>query len=373
MKTRSLSFSLCSFLVSSSLLLAQQAPGPILIDATVPAPAPETGFLRMGGVSSAGHWLAVDSRSLTLDGKPWLPVMGEFHYSRFPQKYWREELLKMKAGGVQVVSTYIFWIHHEEIEGQFDWTGQRDLRRFVQLCAEIGLNVYLRIGPWDHGEVRNGGFPDWLLEKKIPLRRNDPEYLKYVGRFYDEIGTQVKGLMWQDGGPILGVQIENEYDEKGPGAGADHLAKLKQLAIDAGINPPLFSVTGWPGHDYPVHDFIPVSGAYPDNFWTELKTDSPPDAVYLFTLDRALVNLGAMALDDPKGRIDFRHYPKFAAEQGGGMESSYHRRPWIKPDDIAALTLTGLGSGVNLYGYYMFQGGANPSGKATTLQESLAT
>ena len=174
-------------------LLAQQLSLPFLIDATAPAPAPETGFLKMGGVSSTGHRLSVDSRSLSLDGKPWLPVMGEFHFTRYPEKYWQEELLKMKAGGVQVVATYIFWIHHEEIEGQFDWTGQRDLRHFVELCRQNGLYVYLRIGPWDHGEVRNGGFPDWLLKKKIALRRNDPEYLKYASRFYGQIGSPSQG------------------------------------------------------------------------------------------------------------------------------------------------------------------------------------
>jgi hypothetical protein len=357
----------------SSALPAQQVPSPFLIDATAPAPVPETGFLHMGGVSPSGERLAIDSRSLTLNGKPWLPVMGEFHYSRFPEKYWREELLKMKAGGVQVVSAYIFWIHHEEIEGQFDWTGQRDLRHFVELCKENGLYVYLRIGPWDHGEARNGGFPDWLVNKKIPLRRNDPEYLKYVGRFYGQIGAQIKGLLWQQGGPIIGVQIENEYGETGPGAGAGHLVELKRMAIAAGINPPLFSVTGWPGHDYPVHEVIPVSGAYPDDFWTTLTTDSPPNVAYLFSTDRARGDLGAMTLGDPAGKIDLSHYPFFAAEQGGGMEPSYHRRPLMQPDDIAALTLTGLGSGVNLYGYYMFHGGANPAGKLSTMQESIAT
>ncbi len=353
--------------------LAQQVPAPYLIDASLPGPAPETGFLHMGGVSPSGHRLAVNSQSLTLDGKPWLPVMGEFHYSRYPEKYWREELLKMKAGGVQVVATYIFWIHHEEIEGQFDWTGQRDLRHFVELCRENGLYVYVRIGPWDHGEVRHGGFPDWLVNKKIPLRRNEPEYLQYVSRLYGQIGSQVKGLLWQDGGPIIGVQIENEYGETGPGAGAEHLAELKRMAIAAGIDPPLFTVTGWPGHDYPIHEVIPVSGAYPDNFWTSPTTDAPPNPAYLFHTDRALGDMGAMALGDPAGKVDLRHYPYFAAEQGGGMETSYHRRPLLQPDDIAALTLTTLGSGVNMYGYYMFQGGANPTGKLTTLQESLAT
>ena len=295
-----------AFFGLSSVLSAQRISEPFLIDATAQAPAPESGFLQMGGLSPAGDRISVDSRSLSLDGKPWLPVMGEFHYSRYPEKYWQEELLKMKAGGVQVVATYIFWIHHEEVEGQFDWSGQRDLRRFVELCRENGLYVYLRIGPWDHGEVRNGGFPDWLLAKKIPLRRNDPEYLKYVGRFYGQIGSQIKGLFWQQGGPIIGVQIENEYGLTGPGAGAEHLAELKRMAIAAGIDPPLFSVTGWPGHDYPVHEVIPVSGGYPDNFWTSLQTDTPPSPLYLFSTDRKMSNMGDMALGDPAGKIDLQ-------------------------------------------------------------------
>ncbi len=364
---------LAVFLGLPAALSTQQISPTFLIDATAQASAPETGFLKMGGVSPAGRRISIDSRSLLLDGKPWLPVMGEFHFARYPEKYWQEELLKMKAGGVDVVSTYIFWIHHEEIENQFDWTGDRDLRHFVELCQQNGLYVYLRIGPWDHGEVRNGGFPDWLLKKKTALRRNDPEYLKYVSRFYGQIGSQVKGLLWQDGGPIVGVQIENEYGETGPGAGAEHLAELKRLAIAAGIDPPLFSVTGWPGHDYPVREVIPVSGEYPDDFWTSLTTASGPNVAYLFSTDRARSDQGAMALGDPAGKIDLRHYPFFAAEQGGGMETSYHRRPLMQPDDIAALTLTALGSGVNLYGYYMFHGGANPAGKLTTLQESIAT
>ncbi len=354
-------------------LQSQPAPGPFLIDASKPAPQPETGFLDMGGVSPNGHRLSVNSRYLILDGKPWLPVMGEFHFARYPEKYWREELLKMKAGGIQVVSTYIFWIHHEESEDQFDWSGQRDLRKFVELCRQNGLYVYLRIGPWDHGEARNGGLPDWLLKKKTPLRRNDPEYLRYVLRFDAQIGNQIKGLLWQDGGPILGVQLENEYGETGPGAGAEHISELKRMAIVAGINPPLFSVTGWPGHDYPAHEVIPFFGGYPDDFWTTLRTDSPPNMVYLFSTDRTPGDLGAMAPADVAGKFDIRHYPFFTAEQGGGMETSYHRRPLIDPDDISALTLTSLGSGVNLYGYYMFHGGANPAGKLTTLQESIAS
>ena len=373
MKSLRLTASLAAIFVLVPPVFAQAPAAPIQIDASAAVAPPETGYLHVGGVSPSGQSLQVNSRFLTLDGKPWLPVMGEFHFSRSPEKYWEEELLKMKAGGVQIVAAYVFWIHHEEVEGQFDWTGQRDLRRFVALCARHGLSVYLRIGPWDHGEARNGGFPDWLVARKIPLRRNDPEYLKYVARFYGQLGAQIKGQLWQQGGPILGVQIENEYGETGPGAGAEHLAQLKKLAVAAGIAPPLFSVTGWPNHDFPPQEFVPVFGGYPDDFWTGLRTDAPPNPVYLFHSGPEDVDLGAMDHAAHPDKVDLRRYPYFGAEEGGGMETSYHRRPLIQPEDIAALTLSNIGSGVNLHGYYMFHGGANPKGKLSTLQESQQT
>jgi hypothetical protein len=337
----------------------------VAIDAQQPIPAPETGYLHLGGISQAGHSISVNSRYLSRDGKPWLPVMGEFHFSRYPEAYWEEEILKMKAGGVQIVSTYIFWIHHEEIEGQFDWSGQRNLRHFVELCGKHGMLVFVRIGPWDHGEVRNGGFPDWLLGK-AKVRTNDPAYLAYVRRFYGEIGQQLQGLFWKDDGPIVGVQLENEYGEHGPNAGAAHISALKRLALENGIDAPLFTVTGWPSADFPAQEVIPVFGGYPDGFWFDSGVDAPPDEAYLFTLKRGTTDM-------PGDAAHSGHDPYFLAEAGGGMEMSYHRRPLIRPPDVAAMNVTHVGSGANLYGYYMFHGGANPPGKLTTLQESQAT
>ena len=176
---------------------------------------------RSGSEASlpAAMYLAANDRYLMMDGTPWFPLMGEFHYSRYPENQWEKELLKIKAAGIQVISTYVFWIHHEEVEGEFNWTGQRDLRRFIELCSKHGLYVWLRIGPFDHGEVRNGGFPDWLLEKTA-TRENNPVFLHYVRRFDAEIAKQVKGLFWKDGGPIIGIQLENEYSALGPGKGA---------------------------------------------------------------------------------------------------------------------------------------------------------
>ncbi len=342
-------------------------------DASQPVEAPENGYLYLGGRSTNGHELVINNRYLLLDGKPWLPVMGEFHFSRYPESAWETEILKMKAGGVRIVATYIFWVHHEEIEGQFDWSGQRDLRRFVQLCAKHGMYVYLRIGPWNHGEVRNGGFPDWLATKTKLLRQNDPVYLRYVDRFYGEIGKQLQGELWGDGGPVVGVQLENEYGETGPEAGAAHIAKLKELALHNGIQVPLYSVTGWPNQDFPPREVVPMLGGYPDGFWDGSLKDQPPSYVYMFNYRRATGDMGAIAGTAVMGNINMQHYPYFEAEAGGGMETSYHRRPLIDADDVADLSLIGIGSGVNLYGYYMFHGGANPAGKLTTLQESQAT
>jgi beta-galactosidase len=341
------------------------APGPIA--------APETGFFHLGGVSKVGNSLAVNSRYVSKNSVPWLPVMGEFHFARYPEAYWEEEILKMKAGGVQVVSTYIFWIHHEEIEGQFDWSGQRNLRHFGELCAKHGMYVFVRIGPWVHGEARNGGFPDWVLNKS-KVRTNDPAYLSYVRRFYGEIGKQLQGLYWDEDGPIIGVQLENEYGKRGADAGAAHISALKQIAVESGIKAPLYTVTGWPSADFPPQEVIPVFGAYPDGFWQDFAGEAPPDEAYLFTLKRDIndkpADLARLAGQEDKA---FAHDPYFLAEAGGGMELSYHRRPLVQPADIAAVNVTHVGSGANLFGYYMFHGGANPRGKLTTLQETHAT
>ena len=181
------------------------------IDARQPSPPPQASDFKGGSsLSPSGQSIGLNDQYLTRDGKPWLPVMGEFHFSRYPEAGWEEEILKMKAGGVQIVSSYIFWNHIEEVKGVFDWTGQRDLRRFAELCQKHGMYLWVRIGPWVHGESRYGGLPDWVV-KESTARTTDPRFLGFVAPFYDQIGNQLKGLLWKDGGPVIGVQIENEY------------------------------------------------------------------------------------------------------------------------------------------------------------------
>jgi len=339
-----------------------------------PSPArPEPLPIFTTGVSPSGHHLEVNSRFLSMDGKPWLPVMGEFHFSRYPAAEWENELLKMRAGGVQIVATYVFWIHHEEVEGKFDWTGQRDLRRFIELCGKRHLYAFVRIGPFAHGEVRNGGLPDWVV-KAGPVRRNTPEYLSAVAGYYNQIGQQLRGLLWKDGGPVIGIQLENEYSLKGPDAGAAHISMLKKMAVAAGLVVPLYTVTGWDNPDYPANEVLPVSGVYPDAFWDSSLTDLPASYAYLFSFAEkpSKVSLDPLTGGAVPG-AQANGTPQLLAEAGGGMQVAYHRRPVISAADVAAVAITHLGSGANLYGYYMFQGGANPIGTNSTLQESAAT
>ncbi|MGA1981379.1 MAG: beta-galactosidase [Acidobacteriaceae bacterium] len=367
-------------LCSAAPLSAQTpAPQPLVIDASAatsaPGPANYT-YDPADASSPSGHVLSLNAEYLTLDGKPWLPVMGEMHYSRVPEAEWETEILKMKSAGVQIVSAYIIWIHHEEVEDQWDWSGQKDLRHFVELCARHGMYVVPRIGPWSHAEVRNGGFPDWLLTKTNQTRSNDPTYLHYVDLYYQQIAAQLKGLMWSEGGPVIAIQLENEYRGSGPTRGTAHILKLKELARTAGLRVPFYTVTGWDGASIPHGDVLPVYGGYPDAPWDASINQLPPSEVYNFRFgSRVTGDMGAIGGQQPTGNAaNFtRDTPFMTAEMGGGMQVTYHRRPIVSADDIAAMMPVMLGSGVNLYGTYVFHGGENPDGKLTTLQESLAT
>jgi hypothetical protein len=349
---------------------------PIRIDASQPWREPGPAQYEEGSATTpSGSTLGLNNRFLTLDGKPWLPVAGEFHYSRYPRAQWEDEILKMKAAGVNVITTYVIWIHHEEIRGQFDWTGQRDLRAFAQLCAKHGMFLIARIGPWDHAEVRNGGLPDWVL-KQGPTRENDPAYLASVRTWYGQVGEQLKGLIWKEGGPVIAIQLENEYSKRGPRAGEAHILELKKLALASGLDVPLYLVTGWDDAVVPPRAVIPVYGGYPDAPWDSSIAKLPPAEVYAFRFQsRVAANVNDDRDRGAPGSLPSvsDSVPYLTAEMGGGIEDTYHRRPVIAPDDIVAMLPVMLGSGVNFYGTYMFQGGENPDGKLTTLEESQST
>jgi len=315
-----------------------------------------------------------DANCLYKNNKPWFPFMGEIHYSRLPAWEWRDALLKMKAGGITIAASYNFWIHHEEVKGEWDFDGSKNLKEFVVTIKDCGMYMLLRIGPWSHGEARNGGFPDWLMEDGCRLRSDDPAYLKYVKIFFGKLYDQVKGLFFKDGGPIIGIQIENEYGHVGGLGGEEgeqHMRTLAEMAKKIGFDAPLYTATGWGGAV--TGGLLPVMGGYPDAPWDRRITDIEPSGNYVFSHERNDTSIGSDAGFGSALEYDPTHFPYLTAELGGGMMVTKHRRVVVSPQDIAAMSIAKLGSGVALLGYYMYHGGANPEGKLTTLEESKAS
>ena len=330
--------------------------------------------LDLGGANPEGERIDVTSLYIERGGKPVIPVMGEYHFSRDSRDRWPAELRKLCAGGMTLVATYLFMIYHEEDEGVYDFSGDLDIRKFVLDAKDAGLDVVLRIGPWAHGECRNGGFPDWLMQKPFKLRDNNEEYMAIAREWYEKIYEQVKGLFYKDGGNIIAVQIENELVDR-----ADHLLALKRLAQEIGYDVPIWTVTGWNskyGAKIPADDVLPVFGAYPEAPWTGHIRPLPPSPHYVFNTmrnDSAIGNDQIGAADADGWRLPYERYPFATCEIGGGIECTHHRRPLIRPMDIYALSLVKLGSGNNLIGYYMYHGGINKIGKHSTFNESKAS
>jgi hypothetical protein len=295
------------------------------------------------------------------NGSPVIPVMGEIHYSRTNPAQWRDSLLKMKAGGITTVATYVFWSHHEEIERRWDWTGCRNLRAFLETCKELQLPVIVRMGPWCHGEVRNGGLPDWLLDKKLKNRTTDPAFMQEVRTLYTQIAEQMQGLLYKDGGPVIGVQFDNEY--RGPAA---YLLALKGMARELGIDTPLYTRTGWPNLSTPMPfgEILPLYSGYAEGFWDRELTPMPGNYWQAFTFGPERTDTAvATELLGNRDRADeaqAAQYPYLTCELGGGMMPSYHRRIHISPMDVYSIPLVRVGSGSNLPGYYMYHGGTNP-------------
>jgi beta-galactosidase len=370
-------------MMTGMLAMAQQV---YELDMPVKEKTIYSGHLKLGGSNPSGERIEVNSYYMSVGGKPVIPVMGEFHYSRYPECQWEEEILKMKAGGVTVIPTYVFWSIHEEKEGVFNWEGNRNLRKFLSLCQKHNMWTVVRIGPFCHGEIRNGGLPDWLFAKPLEIRSNDANYLKSVKRLYEEIGRQLEGLYYKDGGTIIGTQIENEHQHSAapwgityPGEPKDmtsatydanitmigvsvqdkkittadlgdlHMKTLKKMAEEAGIQTPLYTATGWGNAAVIGEEAIPVTAAYTYPFWA--KPGMSPFCMFKDIQKNP---------DYAPVRYDTEKYPSFCAEMGVGIQMIYTRRPIVTAKAAEALMVRTLGSGANGIGYYMYHGGSTP-------------
>jgi beta-galactosidase len=191
-----------------------------------------------------GRSFAVEHGQFVLDGKPFQIISGEMHYARVPRAYWRDRLRMAKAMGLNSITTYVFWNEHEPKPGVFDFSGNNDVAEFIREAQQEGLYVILRPGPYSCAEWEFGGFPAWLLkDHSMVVRSSDPKFLKAARTWLLRLGQEVAPLQIGNGGPIIAVQVENEYGSYG----SDHayMEAIHHILLDAGFtNAQLYTADG---------------------------------------------------------------------------------------------------------------------------------
>ena len=191
-----------------------------------------------------------DRNTFVLDGKPFRYISGSVHYFRLHPSKWLDRLRKVRAAGFNAVQIYVDWSLHEPEPDTYRFTDEADVEKFISLAAESNLFVILRTGPYMDAERDFGGLPPWLLTKEgIKLRSSDPRFLDRVDKWFAELLPRMKPFMVQSGGPVLMVQVENEYGSWGTvmgGCDTNYLAHLRDLIRQhLGNNTLLFSVDGY--------------------------------------------------------------------------------------------------------------------------------
>lgn len=182
----------------------------------------------------AAHSFVARDGQFLLDGKPFRIISGEVHYPRIPRAEWRQTFRMARAMGLNTITTYVFWNVHEPTPGQYDFSGNNDVAEFLREAQQEGLYVILRPGPYVCAEWDLGGLPAWLLkDASIKLRSRDPRYMQPVRKWLMRLGQELAPLQIANGGPIIAVQVENEYGSYG--SDRDYIREMRQALIDAGF------------------------------------------------------------------------------------------------------------------------------------------
>jgi len=274
----------------------------------------------------------ISGSSFVYDGRPVRILSGAIHYFRVVPEYWEDRLLKLKACGFNTVETYVAWNIHEPKPGLFNFEGMADIQRFIKIAGDLGLFVIVRPGPYICSEWEFGGLPAWLLaEPDIELRCYNKTYLDYVDRFYDELLPRLKPLLCTHGGPIIAMQIENEYGSYGNDK--KYLNYLKEGIIKRGIDVLLFTSDG------PADEML-QGGTLPDVFKT-VNFGSRPEEAFA-KLKEYQPDKPLMCMEYWNGWFD--HWGE-----------AHHTRDGKDVADVLDRMLR-MGASVN---FYMFHGGTN--------------
>ena len=294
-------------------------------------------FVILSSNANAQNSFVIKKDNFVLNGKVTKIYSGEIHYPRVPHEYWKDRLLKIKATGFNTISTYAFWNVHEPKPGTWNFSGDNDVAEFIRLAKEVGLNVILRPGPYVCAEWDFGGLPPWLLkEPGLKIRCNDPAFMKATEKYLMRLGKELKGLQISAGGPIIMVQLENEYGAFGNDK--NYLQALKLLLRKAGFTVPLFSA------DNPEHKMY-INSELPDV--------------------KHVVNFGEIynMLPDTAFNILSQHqtdFPEMCGEYWTGWFTNWGDKKFATPNfeiqkrDIAWMLKTGKS-----FNCYMIHGGTN--------------
>lgn len=267
-----------------------------------------------------------------VDGEPVRILSGAIHYFRVVPEYWEDRLLKLKACGLNTVETYVAWNVHEPRKGQYDFSGMADIVKFIELAQKLGLWVIVRPGPFICAEWEFGGFPGWLLnEPGIRLRCFNRAYFDRVDAFFDILCQKLKPLLCTHGGPVIALQVENEYGSFGNDK--KYLEYLKQGLLQRGMDVLLFTSDG-------PEDLMLSGGTLPGVLKT-VNFGSKPE--------EALLKLRKY---QPEGPVLCTEYWNGWFDHWGEV---HHTRPFQDAVDTLDQMLS-LGYSVNLY---MFHGGTN--------------
>jgi beta-galactosidase len=230
--------------------------------------------LTLNAAKAPAHTFSIGTNDFLLDGQRFQIRCGEVHAARVPPEYWRHRLQMAKAMGLNTVCAYLFWNMHEPSPGEFNWKGDANVAQFCRIAQEEGLWVILRPGPYACAEWEMGGFPWWLLKHDdIKLRTRDPRYIEAVRQYLKEVGRVLGSQQITHGGPILMVQVENEYGFFGKDAA--YMGDVRQALLDAGFDVPLFACNpadhlrdGYRADLFPVVNF----GSNPATNFFRLRT-----------------------------------------------------------------------------------------------------
>jgi hypothetical protein len=290
------------------------------------------------------HIIRYDSSCFTLFRKDTIIFSGAFHYPRCPKGLWRDRLTKFKAAGFNTIETYVFWNYHEAEKGKSNLT---DFEDFIKLVHDMGFYMIVRPGPYVCAEWERGGFPDWVAAMRFPLRSNHPESIKTSQHWYDQVLPVIQRHQITVGGPIIMVQVENEYDFSPPLPDADkreYIRALANMVWGVGISVPV--ITCWTkqareNSDPDMGKIMDTCNFYPR--WNIVK-EVVPELQKL----RKEEPFSPLAITELQGGWFSQFGGKLSLDQEG-----------VSAEQLDTLTKTALEQGVTSFSYYMGFGGTN--------------